>query len=139
MEALRQSVGASRRRKPPSIARPRTAPGGGPRLPGRKRLHRRQRRKCLPLFDDLELLKPANEPMGCPVGLLHGPRALDRVQDLVALVDSGTRLLLAGKAGGVFEIADDPAISEVQFRCEEELRHHASRNDQLSQRFRRDF
>ena len=72
-----------------------------------------------------------------PVGLLHGLRALDRVQDLVALVDFETRLLLAGKAGGVFEIADDPAISEMQFRCEEELRHHASRNGQLSQRFHR--
>ena len=56
--------------------------------------------------------------MSSRVGLLPGLRALDRVQDLVALGDSGTRLLLAGKADGVIEIADDPAISEMQFRCE---------------------
>jgi len=80
----------------------------------------------LSLFDDVKLLKPANEAMGCRMSLLFGLRAFDRVQDLVALIDSGTRLLLARKADSVSEIADDPAISQMQFRCENELRAHAA-------------
>jgi len=70
--------------------------------------------------------------MGCRVGLLFGLRALDRVQDLVALVDPGPRFLLASKANGVAEMADNSAISEMQFRREVELRYHASRNGEWS-------
>ena len=70
--------------------------------------------------------------MGCRVGLLLGLRALDRVQDLVALVDPGPCFLLASKANGVAEMADNSAISEMQFRREVELRYHASRNGEWS-------
>jgi len=70
--------------------------------------------------------------MGCRVRLLLGLRALDRVQNLVALIDPGPRLLLARKASGVSEIADNSAVSEMQFRREVELRYHASRNGEWS-------
>jgi hypothetical protein len=80
------------------------------------------------LLDGVEFLDPANEHMGCSVGLLLGLRALHRVQHLVALVDSGTHLLLASKANGILKIADDPTVSEMQFRCEVEIRSHAKRN-----------
>src|SRR5947209_5551892 len=81
---------------------------------------------CL-LLDGLEFLDPANEHVGCRVGLLLSLRALDRVQHLVALVDSGTRLLLASKANGILKITDDPTVPEVQLRCEVELMYHARR------------
>jgi hypothetical protein len=41
-------------------------------------------------------------------------------------------LLLARKASGVSEIADNSAVSEMQFRREIELRYHASRNGEWS-------
>jgi len=67
--------------------------------------------------------------MGCRVSLLLGLRALNAVQNLVALIDSRTRLLLAGKASRISEIADDSSVAQMQLRCEVELRYHASRND----------
>jgi hypothetical protein len=70
--------------------------------------------------------------MGCRVGLLLGLRALDRVQNLVALVDPGPRFLLASKANSVSQMADNPAVSEMQFRREVELRDHVSRNGEWS-------
>jgi hypothetical protein len=69
---------------------------------------------------------------GLPRGLLLGLRALDCVQNLIALIDPGPRLLLARKASGVSEIADNSAVSEMQFRREVELRCHASRNGEWS-------
>ena len=68
--------------------------------------------------------------MGCRVALLLGLRALDRVQNLVALI--GPRLLLARKASSVSEIADNSAVSEMQFRREVKLGCHASRNGEWS-------
>jgi len=68
--------------------------------------------------------------MGCCVGLLLGLRALDRVQNLVALVDPGSRFLLASKANGVSEMANNSAVSEMEFRREVQLRDHANRNDE---------
>jgi hypothetical protein len=63
--------------------------------------------------------------MGCGMGFLLGLCAFDLMEDLVALVDAGPRLLLARKARCVIQITDDPSIPEVNLRREIELDRHA--------------
>jgi hypothetical protein len=48
------------------------------------------------------------------------------VQDFIALVDSRSSLLLARKARGIVEVADDPPILEMQLRREIKLNRHAA-------------
>jgi hypothetical protein len=70
----------------------------------------------LPSLDKVQLFQPANERMGCRVSLFSGGSALNRVQYLVALVDAGPCFLLSSKTHGVFKIADNPSVSEMQLR-----------------------
>src|SRR5262249_50296018 len=64
--------------------------------------------------------------MCCSVGLFSALRVLHPVQDFIALVDSRSSLLFARKAHRVVEVADDPAILEMQLRREIKLNRHAA-------------
>ena len=48
--------------------------------------------------------------MCCRVGLFLASGAFDVVEHLVALINSGSSLLLAGKACRVTKIANNPAV-----------------------------
>ena len=78
------------------------------------------------LFENLQFLQPSHEGMCCSVGLFSALRVLHLVQDFIALVDSRSSLLLARKARGIFEIADDPSVLEMQLRREIKLNRHAA-------------
>lgn len=76
------------------------------------------------LFHDLQLLQPAEELVSGGVCLLARLGALERVQDLIALVDTRPQFLLARKTNGVIEMTDDAPIAQVQLGCELELERH---------------
>jgi hypothetical protein len=59
------------------------------------------------------------------MGVFPGLCALYLVQDLVALVDAGSKLLLASKAGRVVQIADHPSVPQMQLRREIKLDAHS--------------
>ena len=48
------------------------------------------------------------------VSLLPRLRALQTVQHFVSLIHTWTRLLFANKSDGVFQVANDAAVSQVQ-------------------------
>jgi hypothetical protein len=52
------------------------------------------------------------------MGFFSALRVFHLVQDFIALVDSRSSLLLARKARGVVEVADDAPVLEMQFRRE---------------------
>jgi hypothetical protein len=58
------------------------------------------------------------------MGLFVALRALHFVQNLVALIDPRSSLLLAGKGRSIVEVADDAPILEMQFRREIKLSCH---------------
>src|SRR5262249_37403492 len=93
---------------------------------GRRRSANDRAVRVAVLFENLQFLQPSHEGMCCGVGLLTALRLLDPVQDFIALVDSRSSLLLARKARCIVEIADDPAILEVQLRREIKLNRHAA-------------
>jgi hypothetical protein len=62
--------------------------------------------------------------MGGGVCLLARGGALHGMQDLVALIDAGTQLLLAREADGVVEMANDASVLEVQLRREVKCECH---------------
>jgi len=78
------------------------------------------------LFENLQFLQPSHKEMCCSVGLFSALRVLHLVQDFIALVDSRSSLLLARKARGIVEIADDPPILEVQLWREIKLNRHGA-------------
>jgi hypothetical protein len=62
------------------------------------------------------------------MGLFAAFGALHFVQNLVALIDSGSSLLFASKGLGVFEITDDAPIPEMQFWRKIKLGRHDAEN-----------
>jgi hypothetical protein len=87
------------------------------------------------LVNHLELLQPTDEGVSCSVGCFLAVRAFDRMEDLVALVDSRPRLLLARKTCGVIEIADDTSVPQTQLRREIEFHCHAAATMRRRNRF----
>src|SRR5947207_2512047 len=88
-----------------------------------------------PLFDNLQFFQPAQEQMGRGVGLFLVPRPLQGMQYLVALVDTGTRLLFTHERRSIFDIANDPPVDQPQFRREIEFYCH----DRITTRGRKTF
>ena len=60
------------------------------------------------------------------LSLLPRLRALQAVQCFVPLVHARTRLLFARKGDGVFQVADDAAVTQMQFGGEVECDRHAA-------------
>lgn len=58
------------------------------------------------------------------VCLLAGLGPFERVQDLIALVDTWPQFLLARKTNGVVEMTDDAPVAQVQLGRELELERH---------------
>ena len=58
------------------------------------------------------------------MGLLACRCALQRVQDFIALVDTGPRFLLARKADGVVEVTNDAPVTQMQLGCEMKFDRH---------------
>src|SRR5215471_9890116 len=100
--------------------------GGLVALPPGGWTHAAKAGRVLVLFENLQFLQPSHKGMCCGVGLFAALRVLHPVQDFIALVDPRSNLLLARKARGVVEVADDPAILEMQFRREIKLNRHAA-------------
>ena len=81
--------------------------------------------KAINLLNRFDLFEPSQKIMRCCMSLFFGVSSFDLVQDLIALIDPGTRLLFPNKDQRVFEMPYNPAILEVQFRREIELGHTA--------------
>jgi hypothetical protein len=81
---------------------------------------------ALLLFEGVQLFQPPHERVRRSVRLFFILCAFHFVEDLVALIDAGSGLLLARKALRVFEMADDPTVPEMQLRREMELDRHAA-------------
>src|SRR5262245_39640296 len=73
--------------------------------------------------DDLQLFQPAQEEMGGGIGFLAAARTLKRMQNFVALIDAGARLVLADERRRIFDVANDAPVDEPELRSENELLH----------------
>jgi hypothetical protein len=90
------------------------------------------------LIDDLKLFEPTQEEMRRSVRFLYAPRALKRVQHLVAPIHSGAGLLLPGESYRILDVANNASVYEMQFGGEVELDRHAISNHGRIGKFRPD-
>src|SRR5438874_12761097 len=73
------------------------------------------------LLEDCELLQPADELQCSAMRLLPRRRPFEQMHDLVAPVHPRPGFLLAREQDGIIDIADDPAIRQMELGREVEF------------------